>query len=123
MEKEKSWETITKKGKKIKKIWQKYADKYNLRIKHNGIPALAGFSFQSKDALKYKTYLTQEMLKKGFLATTLCYSCTEHSDFELGLYENNIDAIFSKIAKFEDGEDINSMLDGQVCHSGFKRLN
>ena len=29
---------------------------------------------------KYKSFITQEMLKKGFLASTHFYACTEHSD-------------------------------------------
>ena len=39
----------------------------NLEIKHKGIPALAGFDFKSASNLKYKTFITQEMLKKVFL--------------------------------------------------------
>ena len=118
MKNQKSWETITKKGKNLKKIWQNYAQKYNLKIIHNGIPALAGFTFDSDKALKYKTFFTQEMLKAGFLASTTCYSATTHRNEDLDKYIEVLDKIFSQISKFEDGMNPDSMLDGPICHSG-----
>ncbi len=64
MEKIKSWEIITKKGEKIQKKWNEIAKSNNLKISVLGIPALSSFSIISKDWLKYKTFITQEMLKK-----------------------------------------------------------
>lgn len=66
MERTKSWEIITEIGLNNKKRWQLLADKYGLEIEQWGIPALAGYTFKSKNHLAYKTYITQEMLKKDF---------------------------------------------------------
>ena len=85
--------------------------------------AISTFSFLGSNALKYKTLLTQEMLKRGFLAGTAFYACTEHSDETLEAYEYNLDPIFKLIRECEDGRNIDVLLDGDVCHSGFKRLN
>ena len=63
------------------------------------------------------------MLRKGFLAGTAFYVCTEHTQEVLDLYETNLDPIFQLIGECENGRDIDKLLSGPVCHSGFKRLN
>ena len=123
MEQEKPWDTISEIGIKVRKIWQNLSDDYDLRISIGGLPAISTFSFQSQDAIKFKTYITQEMLKKGFLAGTAFYACTKHTDQILEQYENNLKPIFEQLKKCEKNKDIDMHLDGEVCHAGFKRLN
>jgi glutamate-1-semialdehyde aminotransferase len=124
MERIKSWEIITVIGKKMQAGWQSLADSHKLSISLAGIPALSTYSFNSENALAYKTLVTQEMLKKGFLASTNFYACTEHTDDMFELYFTALDEIFATIAKCENGGDnINRLLEGPICHSGFKRLN
>ena len=120
----KSWDKVTLKGKKVMLGWSKLKSKYELDILISGLPALATFSFGGKDSLSYKTYLTQEMLKRGYLASTSCYSCVSHTDEIIEEYLDNLDPIFQTIKKCELGElDIGNLLEGPVCHSGFQRLN
>src|SRR6476620_3915120 len=66
MEEVKSWEIITATGNKMRNGWQKLADSHKLNISISGIPALSTYSFNSPDALSYKTFIAQEMLDKGF---------------------------------------------------------
>jgi glutamate-1-semialdehyde aminotransferase len=123
MERIRSWETITNKGNEIKKRWQLLADKYQLSISQWGLPALTGFSFNSEKNLAYKTYITQEMLAKGYLAGNSIYVCIAHTDEVLEGYFYELDKIFAEIRDFEDGKDVFNALIGPVCHGGFKRLN
>ena len=123
MEREKSWEIITAKGSQISRRWRELADKHKLDILTWGLPALSGFTFSSKNAQSYKTYVTQEMLKKGFLASNSIYVCTEHSQELIDMYFAELDPIFSVIRECEEGRDISDYLEGPVSHSGFKRLN
>ena len=123
IEKERSWEKITAIGTENKRRWQDLADKYGLSIKQWGIPALAGYTFQSPNALAYKTYITQEMLAKGFLAGNSMYTCLAHTPEIIDAYFDALDPIFARIREFEDGRDISKELKGPVCHSGFARLN
>ena len=124
MEKVKSWEQITAIGSKMRLGWQKLADSHNLSISIAGIPSLSTYGFTSGNALAYKTYVTQEMLKKGFLASTHFYACTEHSDAHLNSYFEALDGIFAMIYRCESGEfNINDLLEGPICHGGFNRLN
>lgn len=123
MERVKSWETITNTGIEIKKHWQALADKHQLYITQWGLPALTGFSFTSKNNLAYKTYITQEMLGKGYLAGNSIYVCTEHTPEILEGYFNELDLLFANIREFENGKEVMPLLKGPICHGGFKRLN
>lgn len=123
MEREKSWETITKTGLNIRERWQTLADKYELEITHWGLPALTGFSFTSDNALKYKTLITQEMLAKGYLAGNSVYVCTEHTESIVQEFFEQLDSVFGLIKECEEGRSVDDLLKGPVCHSGFKRLN
>jgi glutamate-1-semialdehyde 2,1-aminomutase len=124
MERVKSWDVITAIGKKMQAGWQKLADENKLAITLAGIPALSTYSFNSDNALQYKTLVAQEMLKKGFLASTNFYASTAHTDDKFELYFNALNEVFAQIAKCEDNTiKIEDLLEGPVVHSGFKRLN
>jgi glutamate-1-semialdehyde 2,1-aminomutase len=123
MERNMSWEKISKTGSEITKRWGKLASKYDLNITTYGLSALTGYAFSSKNDLAYKTLITQEMLRNGFLAGTSVYVCTEHSDKVVSEYFEILDPIFAMIQECEDGKDVMTLLNGPVCHDGFKRLN
>lgn len=123
MENVKPWATVTKTGLKVRNIWETLAEKHDVKITLAGLPAISTFSFQSPDALKYKTLLTQEMLKRGFLAGTAFYACTEHSEEVLEMYKENLEPVFKLISECEDNRRIDELIEGGVCHDGFKRLN
>ena len=123
MERERSWETITATGNAIKAKWQALAQHHGLSINTNGLPALAGFSFNSPNTLAYKTLITQEMLAKGYLAGTSVYVCTEHTPEVVDVFFAALDPVFALINECENGRDVYKLLKGPVCHSGFKRLN
>ena len=123
MERSKSWKTITEIGNQISKRWNILSNKFELDIDTWGLPALSGFTFNSENNLYYKTFITQEMLKKGYLAANSIYVCTEHTQELVDSYFEALEPIFEIIKDCENGQDINSMLEGPVCHSGFSRLN
>jgi len=122
MERVKSWEQITKSGLDISAKWKAMSSKHGLTITTRGIPAFAGFSFNSDNALAYNTLIAQEMLKQGYLAGTSVYACIEHTVEIVDGYFEALEPIFKLIRECEDGRSIDSLLDGPTCHSGFKRL-
>lgn len=123
MEAERSWELITATGHAIRARWQEVANRHGLSLRHAGIPALATFSFDSQQALAYKTLMTQEMLRRGYLAATGTYACISHTTDVLDRYTEALDPVFALIAECEDGRDVTTLLDGPVCHAGFRRIN
>jgi glutamate-1-semialdehyde 2,1-aminomutase len=123
MERERSWEHITNIGRAVGERWQALAAKHGLPLTLNGLPAIIGFSFPLPNMLKYRTFMTQEMLKQGFLAGPLVFACTEHTPAVIDQYFEALDPIFAVIADCESGRSIDELLEGPVCHAGFKRLN
>ena len=123
MKKIKSWEIITALGTKVKSSWEKIADDNKLNISTFGIPAVSSYIF-NKNNLVNKTFITQEMLKKGFLASTNFYASTAHNDYFINLYFEALNDIYKTISKHEsDGENVKKLLEGPVSHDGFYRLN
>lgn len=123
MERIKSWEYISQTGRSIGNRWQLLADKYELPIEISGLSSMIGFNLPVPEMIKYKTLITQEMLKKGFLASNTVYVCTEHTESIIDHYFNELEFIFALIKECEEGRNIDSLLEGPMCHSGFKRLN
>ena len=123
MEREQSWEQITSTGKSIDKRWQALAEKYELPIEIGGLPALVNFNIPVDNWMKYKTLITQEMLKKGFLAANSVYVCTEHTNEIIDEYFEHLDSVIAIVSECENGQNVNDLLEGPVCHTGFKRLN
>ncbi len=110
-------------GRKIQEGWKKCAENAGLQIHTGGIYPLSHFSFEHEKPLVLKTLFTQEMLKKGFLATTAYYSSYAHKDEIIENYLNACMDVFKFIAKAVTDKSEEKMLQGPVCHAGFKRLN
>jgi glutamate-1-semialdehyde aminotransferase len=124
MKKLKSWNIITENGKKIKKLWSLLAKKNNLNVNITGLDALPLLAFPGKNNLKYKTLITQEMLKNKIIASNVVYASILHKGSLLETYKKSLEKIFIKIAKSENNsKKIDEYLDDKVCRSGFGRLN
>lgn len=124
MERVESWKIITETGRKVQEGWKNLANSHDLDITVSGIPAMTTYAFNGENAAAYKTLISQEMLKKGFLASTHFYACTAHHDSHIDSYFNALDNVYAQIAKCESEVlHIKDLLEGPICHSGFKRLN
>ena len=124
MEQNKSWEIITNIGKKIRKIWLDISDSHDLNMNISGLLALSSFNFESKNNLKYKTLITQEMLKQNILASNSIYTSVVHDDDCLEKYSHHLNQLFEIIKKCEDEViNIDTLIEGPICHNGFYRLN
>ncbi|MCW7482146.1 aminotransferase class III-fold pyridoxal phosphate-dependent enzyme [Leptospira kanakyensis] len=123
MEREQSWKKISSIGNRIGKRWLSLGEKYGLGLEVQGLDAIKSFKFTNINNNKAKTFITQEMLKRGILATNLIYTCIEHSDEVIDIYFNELEPVFQKLSDCEKGKSIDELLDGDECHSGFQRLN
>ena len=123
MKKEKSWEKISEIGEMVKKSWELLFDKYDLKYTIGGIKPIPFFSFQSKNNLLYKTYITKEMLKSGYLASNLFFASTSHNKFIINRYIKAFEKPIKVIRECEDGKNIKELNITEICHDGFKRLN
>jgi len=113
-------EILNRNGEVIQKSWKQLAKKHNLDITITGIKPLSYFSFNYDNSLEIKTYFIQEMLKEGFLATTGYYASFAHKENDIKEYLKVVDKVFEKISKNFD--NISNLVNGEICHSGFRRL-
>ncbi len=124
MKKIESWKIISDYGKKIQEGWKDIASSNDIKISIQGLPALSNFSFLGKNSNIYKTFITQHMLTKGYLASNLVYLSTAHSEAIINNYFDILDEGFKIISKVEkDNEDPTFLLEGRQANIGFARLN
>ena len=124
MEGEKSWENITKIGKYFQDKLSSISEACNIPLKISGLEALTTYTFDcGSKALHYKTFLTQEMLKKGYLAGSSFYPSNVHTKDTVDRFFSDLLPIFKTIEECLNGDDISGYLEGPICHDGFKRLN
>ena len=121
MEKTKSWDIISSIGKKIKKNWKKLAKENKIDIVIQGIDAIPNFTFNYKNHMKYKTLITQEMLKNKILASNSIYCSISHSEKILSKYFDILNEVFYKISKIENEESsLKDYLNSKICISGIR---
>ena len=123
LERERSWETITATGVSVRDGIKKLATKHELPITSWGLSALTGYTFIGENSLIYKTLVSQEMLKQGYLAANSTYTSLSHTPEIVTGYLEALDPVFALVKECENGRDVEKLLEGKVCHSGFKRLN
>ncbi len=112
---------LRKQGKKIKSEWMKIAKETNVDIEISSLDTIPIFTFKNLNNLK-KTYFTQEMLKKGFIASNIIYVSICHNDQILKKYFKNLKIVFKKISNLKKKQLI-KQLNGRECFSPFTRLN
>jgi len=123
MKKNKTFNLVKKIGKEIKNMWRKISVKYNIKIRIYGLDSIPTFKIISTNSAKYKTLITQEMLKKKILATNMVYVSIAHKKKYLKMYKEVLDQIFFKISKCEEKKiSINKILESKVSTSDFNRL-
>ena len=75
-----------------------------------GTNAIPSFEF-NKNKIKYKTYLTQQMLKNKILATNMVYVNIFHTRKNLAKYKKILENIFHDISR----KDIKKILKSKFC--------
>jgi glutamate-1-semialdehyde 2,1-aminomutase len=124
MEREQTWNKITEMGLAYREQLKNMSNDIGLEITISGIPALTQYSVTNDLQLFSKTYITQELLKNGILASTAFYPSSVHEAEHLEYFFKILKPILEKIEKIKrTGEPYEEYLDGPLCHNGFKRLN
>lgn len=110
-------------GSMIEAGWLKSAKKYGMDVETFNIPSLINFKFNyGEDSNALHTLFTQEMLKRGFLASKGVYLCWSHKKEHIKEYLKNTDEVFGLISRAIKNKTIYGLLEGPVAHKGFKRL-
>ncbi|KKQ67218.1 MAG: Class III aminotransferase [Candidatus Daviesbacteria bacterium GW2011_GWA2_38_24] len=102
--------------------WESLGKKHNLDITVTGPDPLITFSLNYEKSLELKTLFTQEMLKRGYLATLTVYVSFSHTEDTVDKYLQSVDEVFALLKKAIDDDNIDDLLEGPVAHKGFRRL-
>ena len=110
-------------GTAIQNGWSELGEKHVLNISVGGIKPMGHFAFEYENHLELKALFIQEMLDRGFLASTSFYAMYAHTIQDVERYLAAVNEVFALISKsIGDQIDINSLLRGAKSVSGFKRL-
>ena len=123
MKKIQPWKKINKLGKYIKKNWSSIAKRNNLSIKIMGLDAMPSFIFNDKNHNLFKSYITQEFLKKNILASNVIYLSTAHSKKIIDNYLKILNLIFKEIKYCKDQNNLKNLVKGSLAQMGMSRLN
>ncbi|MBR5420280.1 MAG: aminotransferase class III-fold pyridoxal phosphate-dependent enzyme [Lachnospiraceae bacterium] len=124
-EREKVWEKQSAYGRLIQDGWKEKAEKAGIELEIGGILPMSHFAVIGEESpLVYKTFVSQEMLKRGYLASNAFYTSYAHSEAIIREYLENIGEVFAAIGEcMRKGEKVEGLLQCGVCQSGFGRLN
>ena len=86
LKKNKIHKVISSYGNIIKNGWIKNATKHKIDISVSGLDTILYLKFNYKNNAEIVTFFTQEMLKKGFLASNTIYVSTVHDEKYLNNY-------------------------------------
>ncbi len=113
---------LDKIGQMIADGWQQLINKYQLKITILKPNALVTLNIEYPNALAIKSLFTQEMLKRGFLASLSVYVSLCHTSEHVKAFLKACDEVFGIISEAIKINRVEKMLQGPVCRSGFQRL-
>ena len=114
---------IEKTGQYLINNLARIAKKNSIKIEISGLPALIHFSLEYGDLSQaVKTLFTQEMLKRGFLASSGIYVSYAFKKEHISKYLKSTDEVFGIIKKAVKENKVEDLLEGPIAHVGFQRL-
>jgi len=108
-------------GSKVQHRWHQAAQDNGLSITTGELPALANFAVDGRDPLVVKTFVTAQMLDKGYLAGVNLYTSIAHTPEILDQYLEAISVVFHQLSQLSD-DDVSKQLPNGPAQSGFRRL-
>ena len=110
-------------GRRVQKGWRKAAESAGVPLSVSGIPPLGHFTIGSERALAGRTFFTQQMLSRGYLATDAFYATLAHTEAVVDEYLDNTRGVFTELADvLSDDDRMQNALTGPVAQVGFQRL-
>lgn len=115
---------LIKTGEFISKGWNNLFNKYDLDIKTTDFLPLITFKPNyGKLNNKILTYISQEMLKMGYLAANSVYVSNSHSEKIVQDYLDCLDKVLKNLSLCIKSKALDASLETRVREFGFERLN
>lgn len=106
-------------GRRVQDGWRSLADRHGVSISVGGMEPLSHFTF-AEDHLVRKAFLVQEMIRRGYLASTTFYAMYPHTESMVDAYLAALDEVFAEMAAA--GAGLGRLLEGKPAAPGFARL-
>jgi glutamate-1-semialdehyde aminotransferase len=117
---------LAKQGQKIKDGFNALLEKHGMQdyLSIGGYPcrSIVNFSESAGDGLILKTYLQQEMIKRGILWSSFHNMCFSHSDADVQYTLDAYNDIFPAFKLAIETKTVESQLKGQVLEPVFRKL-
>lgn len=117
-----SWLKNKESGLLVKSGWSRVFDSINIPHRVFGLDSMPSFVFDVPEWNLIKTLLTQEMLRRGYLATNSFYPSLAHTGEEIGRYLESFEEVVREIFEAGDELRLRGKLLGPEAHIGFRRL-
>ncbi|MCM8530262.1 MAG: aminotransferase class III-fold pyridoxal phosphate-dependent enzyme [Lentisphaeraceae bacterium] len=122
--KNKVWEHLINIGTLIGDSWQRLGHKHGLSLSVTDYKPLITMKFNyGKLNSAITTLFIQEMLKRGYLASTSIYISYAHTEEIVEKYFESINEVFSIISLALENNTLLDLLETSLKDDGFKRLN
>jgi glutamate-1-semialdehyde 2,1-aminomutase len=117
------WKNLIRIGKRIIKGWSSLIKRYDLNISISNFEPLVTMKFNYGDRnQEIITLFVQEMLSRGYLASTSIYVSNAHTEGIVDEYLINVDLVFKLLSEAILSKNIKKSLKTSVRSDSFKRL-
>ena len=123
MQKENVPEYLEKIGLAIKEGLAKKAEEHDIKLHVEGFPAMLHIDFDYPNSEAIRTLYTQEMLKRGVLASGGIYVSLAFKEEHIKEFLKAVDEVFLILNKAIGEDKVEDLLEGPIAHSSFQRLN
>lgn len=107
---------------RVWKGWERIAATHDIPIHVGGFKPMIHFSFETDNNVN-RAYFTQEMLKRGFLASSSFYAMYAHTEQQIDAYLVAAGDVFGKIKELMKQGSVSAHLEGKPAAAGFGRIN
>ena len=119
----KGWEKLIEMGTRIGKGWLEIAQKHEINIDITDFKPLITFKLNyGKNNSIITTLFIQEMLKRGYLASTSIYLSLAHNNKIIDDYLDNVDEVFKIISDAIKNNSLSVLLETKERSDSFTRL-
>ena len=116
-----SYERVSQYGDYFRNEILKLFEEFDLKVQVTGMRALTSISIED-EPLKFKTFVTEEMLKRGYLFSNLFYASVLHTPDIIDECVRNIRSVLTHQRELKLNNS-GEYFWGTICHSTFERIN
>jgi glutamate-1-semialdehyde 2,1-aminomutase len=110
-------------GLEVRRRWEAVAASSGVPVQPNGaVPAISSFDLTGVETDVLRTFIAQEMLEHGMLASNVFYASIAHNQAVLEQYEERLASVLQRVASLGADEALKDALEVPTATARFGRL-